>query len=81
MFNFDTSIHMVGFVLWLGRDRDEDARFHMINPSCVDLLSIHDGKLDHFCMDDCFHVVNPCIVRCLILSILTLEMSDILYYV
>lgn len=48
MFDSDTFIHMVKFVPWLDQDGDGDPGFHMINPSCVELLSIHDCTHDPF---------------------------------
>jgi len=70
MFDSDTSIHMVGFVLWLDRERDEDPGFHLITPGCVELLSIHDYTHDPFYSDGCVHVVDSCIVRCLLRYVL-----------
>jgi len=42
MFEFNTFIRMVRFILWLDWDRDEDPRFHLINLGCMELFSIHD---------------------------------------
>jgi len=59
MFDSDTSIHMVAFIHWLGQDRDEDPRFHLINPGCVELLDIHDCTHYPFYSDGCVHTVEP----------------------
>jgi len=59
MFESDTSIHMVGFLLWLDWDEDEDPGFHLINLICMDLLSIHDCTHDPFYSDGCADVVDP----------------------
>lgn len=48
MFDSDTLIHMVRFVLFSDWDRDEDHGFHLINPGCVVFFSIHDCLHDPF---------------------------------
>lgn len=85
MFDSNTSIHMVGFILFLDQDRDEDPGFCLINLGCVGLLSIRDCKCDPFYQDGCFDDMDPCIYRCLLRfvlsSILASKMLGILYYV
>lgn len=62
MFDYNPFVHMVRFVLWLDRDRDEDPRFHLISLGCMDLFSSHDCKDDHFYTDGYVHALDPCIM-------------------
>jgi len=59
MFDYKPFIGMVIFVLWLDWDKDEDPRFHLINPSYVELLSIHDCTHNPFYLDGCVHDMDP----------------------
>ena len=64
MFDFNPFIRMVRFVLWLDQDRDENPVFLLINPGCMDLLSVDDCIHDPSWLDGCIHVVDPCIHDC-----------------